>query len=121
MACRYGSQDGIYRARQPWENGYWEFNSKLRGEFLNGEIFYLLKEIRVLAERWRVLYNNVRPHPPLRLSINKNSRATLTMKLVQKIGQTRLRQAGQFMHVPGLKADRSGLWCNCLLQCLQQV
>jgi transposase InsO family protein len=27
----------------PWENGYCEsFNSKLRDEFLNGEIFYSL-------------------------------------------------------------------------------
>jgi putative transposase len=36
----------------PWENGYCEsFNFKLRGEFLNGEIFYSMKEIRILAER----------------------------------------------------------------------
>jgi transposase InsO family protein len=36
----------------PWENGYCEsFNSKLRDEFLNGEIFYSIKELRVLAER----------------------------------------------------------------------
>ena len=29
----------------PWENGYCEsFNSKLRDEFLNGEIFYSIKE-----------------------------------------------------------------------------
>lgn len=47
----------------PWENGYCEsFNSKLRDEFLNGEIFYSLKELRVLVERWRVHYNTVRPH-----------------------------------------------------------
>jgi len=38
----------------PWENGYCEsFNSKLLDEFLNGEIFYSLKELQVLAERWR--------------------------------------------------------------------
>jgi len=50
----------------PWENGYCEsFNSKLRDEFLNGEIFYSIKEIRVLAERWRVHYNTVRPHSSL--------------------------------------------------------
>ena len=50
----------------PWENGYCEsFNSKLRDEFLNGEIFYPMKEIRVLAERWRVHYNTVRPHSSL--------------------------------------------------------
>ena len=37
-----------------WENGYCEsLNSKMRDEFLNGEIFYSLKEVRVLTERWR--------------------------------------------------------------------
>jgi len=39
----------------PWENGYCEsFNSKLRDELLNGEIFYSLKEAEVLTERWRL-------------------------------------------------------------------
>jgi putative transposase len=38
----------------PWENGYVEsFNGKLRDELLNGEIFYTLREARVLIERWR--------------------------------------------------------------------
>lgn len=47
----------------PWENGYCEsFNGKLRDEFLNGEIFYSLKEVQILAERWRVEYNTERPH-----------------------------------------------------------
>jgi transposase InsO family protein len=42
----------------PWENGNCEsFNSKLRDEFLNGEILYTLKDAQVLAERWRVCYN----------------------------------------------------------------
>src|ERR1700688_4096266 len=50
----------------PWENGYCEsFNSKLRDEVLNGELFYSMKELRVLAERWRVHYNTVRPHSSL--------------------------------------------------------
>ena len=50
----------------PWENGYVEsFNGKLRDELLNGEIFYTLKETRVLIERWRQHYNRVRPHSSL--------------------------------------------------------
>ena len=49
----------------PWENGYCEsFNSKMRDEFLNGEIFHSLKEARVLTERWRVYFNTERPHSP---------------------------------------------------------
>ena len=50
----------------PWENGYCEsFNSKLRDVFLNGETFYSLKEVQVLAQRWRVYYNTKRPHSSL--------------------------------------------------------
>jgi Transposase and inactivated derivatives len=50
----------------PWENGYCEsFNGKLRDELLNGEIFYSLKEARVLIEQWRCHYNTKRPHSSL--------------------------------------------------------
>jgi transposase InsO family protein len=50
----------------PWENGYCEsFNGKLRDELLNGEIFYSLKEARVVIEQWRKHYNTVRPHSSL--------------------------------------------------------
>ena len=47
----------------PWENGCNEsFNSKLRDEILNTEIFSTLKEAKVLIERWRHHYNTIRPH-----------------------------------------------------------
>src|ERR1017187_4551445 len=50
----------------PWENGYCQsFNGKPRDEFLNGEIFYSLKEAQILTERWRVEYNTERPHSAL--------------------------------------------------------
>ena len=50
----------------PWENGYIEsFNSKLRDELLNGEIFTTLIEARVLIEQWRREYNHFRPHSSL--------------------------------------------------------
>ena len=50
----------------PWENGYVEsFNGKLRDELLNGEIFYTLREAKILIERWRTHYNQVRPHSAL--------------------------------------------------------
>lgn len=50
----------------PWENGFVEsFNGKLRDELLRREIFYSLKEARVLIERWRIHYNTVRPHSAL--------------------------------------------------------
>jgi len=50
----------------PWENGYVEsFNSKLRDELLNGEIFYTLKEAQILTANWQRLYNGLRPHSSL--------------------------------------------------------
>jgi transposase InsO family protein len=50
----------------PWENGYCEgFNSKLRDELLNGEIFHSLTEAGVVIEGWRQHCNTVRPHSSL--------------------------------------------------------
>lgn len=50
----------------PWENGYIEsFNGSLRYELLNTEIFDTLLEAKVLTERWRREYNQVRPHSSL--------------------------------------------------------
>jgi len=50
----------------PWENGYIEsFNGRLRDEILNREVFYSVKEAKVLVEDWRLEYNNHRPHSGL--------------------------------------------------------
>jgi len=63
---RIGAKTLYIEPGSPWENGYCEsFNSKLRDEFPNGEIFYSLKEVQVLAERWRFYDNTVRPHSSL--------------------------------------------------------
>jgi hypothetical protein len=50
----------------PCENGYCEsFNGRLHDEFLIGEIFYSMKEPRVLAGRQRRFKNTIRPHSSL--------------------------------------------------------
>ena len=50
----------------PWENGYIEsFNSRMRDEFLNGELFGNIYEAQVLTQRWVRYYNEVRPHSSL--------------------------------------------------------
>jgi transposase InsO family protein len=41
------------------------FNSKLRDELLNSEIFYSLAEARIGIESWRKHYNTKRPHSSL--------------------------------------------------------
>jgi transposase InsO family protein len=50
----------------PWENGYIEsFNGKFRDDVLNRELFHSVKEAKVIAESWRLEYNNHRPHSGL--------------------------------------------------------
>ena len=48
---RLGVKTLFIEPGSPWENGYCEsFNEKLCDELLNGEIFYTLKEAKVLIE-----------------------------------------------------------------------
>ena len=50
----------------PWENGFCEsFNSKMRDEFLNREIFDSMVEVDILTKRWVLEYNTIRPHSSL--------------------------------------------------------
>ena len=50
----------------PWENGYVEsFNSRMRDELLNGELFLHIDEMKYVVERWRMDYNHHRPHSSL--------------------------------------------------------
>jgi putative transposase len=59
-----GAKTAYIEPGSPWENGYCEsFNSKLRDELLNGEIFYSLHEAKVIIEGWRNHYNRASEHP----------------------------------------------------------
>ncbi len=63
---RVGARTHYIEPGSPWENGYIEsFNGKLRDELLDREVFYTLLEVRVLTERYRRTYNQVRPHSSL--------------------------------------------------------
>jgi putative transposase len=61
-----GAKTAYIEPGSPWENGFVEsFNARLRDELLNGEIFYTLKEAKIVIESWRRHYNAVRPHASL--------------------------------------------------------
>jgi putative transposase len=61
-----GAKTAYIAPGSPWENGFIEsFNARLRDELLNGEIFYTLKEAKIVIESWRRHYNAVRPHAAL--------------------------------------------------------
>lgn len=65
--CRQGGTDTAYiEPGSPWQNAYVEsFNSRLRDELLNVEVFTCLAEAKVLAEDWRTDYNANHPHSAL--------------------------------------------------------
>jgi transposase InsO family protein len=87
---RVGVKTLFIEPGSPWENGYVEsFNGKLRDELLNGEIFYTLREAKVLIERWRRHYNTVRPHsalgyqPPAPETISPAEAYSATLRMPQ--------------------------------------
>ena len=61
-----GAKTAYIMPGSPWENGFIEsFNARLRDELLDGEIFYSLKEAKIVIESWRRHYNTLRPHGSL--------------------------------------------------------
>ena len=63
---RVGARTLYIEPGSPWENGYIEsFNGKLRDKLLDREVFYTLLEVSVLTDRYRRIYNQVRPHSSL--------------------------------------------------------
>jgi len=63
---RLGVKTLFIEPGSPWENGCIEsFNGKLRDELINREVFTTLLEAKILIERWRQEYNQVRPHSAL--------------------------------------------------------
>ncbi len=74
----------------PWENGYVEsFNSRVRDELLNRELFLGIDELRYVADRWRMDYNHYRPHSSLNYMAPAAFAATC---LEQGSGSLRLTQ-----------------------------
>jgi transposase InsO family protein len=64
--ARRGSGPLYIEPGSPWENAYSEtFNSRLRDELLDREVFESLKEAKVIIEDHRLEYNHRRPHSSL--------------------------------------------------------
>ena len=62
--CRFNASATVFiDPGSPWQNAWIEsFNSRLRDEFLNGQLFDSLLEARVLLADWRDEYNHERLH-----------------------------------------------------------
>jgi transposase InsO family protein len=64
--CDMGVKTLFIEPGSPWENGYIEsFNSHIRDECLDREIFVSIEELRYVTERYKLDYNHHRPHQSL--------------------------------------------------------
>lgn len=77
--CRLGGTGSAYiEPGSPWQNAYVEsFNSRLRDELLNTEVFTSLAEAQMLAEDWRTDYNANHPHSALGMMAPESFAASL--------------------------------------------
>ena len=81
-----GAKTAYITPGSPWENGYCEsFNARFRDELLNGEIFYTLKEAKIIIEQWRKHYNRKRPHSALGWPASPRGRYTTRAKAVHAL------------------------------------
>ena len=63
-----GSEVALIAPGAPWQNGKNErFNGILSQELLSREVWGNLLEARVLCEKWRQRYNEIRPHGSLKM------------------------------------------------------
>lgn len=65
--CRFmGIGTAYIEPGSPWQNPWVEsFNSSVRDELFAREIFFSVREAKVLYHDWRHLYNHYRPHSAL--------------------------------------------------------
>ena len=66
LCHRRGINPAYIDPGKPWQNGFAEsFHSRLRDEFLDGEVFYGVKEAQVRFNGWRRYFNEERLHSSL--------------------------------------------------------
>ncbi len=66
LCHRQGINPAYIDPGKPWQNGFAEsFHSRLRDEFLDGEVFYGVKEAQVRLNGWRRYFNEERRHSSL--------------------------------------------------------
>jgi transposase InsO family protein len=63
LCHRYGINGAYIEPGKPWQNGFAEsFVSRLRDEFLDGEVFLSVLDAQVRLDLWRRYYNEERLH-----------------------------------------------------------
>jgi transposase InsO family protein len=66
LCHQWGIDPRYIEPGKPWQNGFAEsFHSRLRDEFLDGEVFLSVREAQVRVGAWRRYYNEERLHSSL--------------------------------------------------------
>lgn len=66
LCYRRGIDPGYIEPGKPWQNGVAEsFHSRLRDEFMDGEVFYSVREAQARLNGWRRYFNEERLHSSL--------------------------------------------------------
>ena len=66
LCHRRGIRLGYIAPGKPWQNGFAEsFHARLRDEFLDGEVFWSVRQAQVLLDSWRHYWNEQRLHSSL--------------------------------------------------------
>ena len=66
LCYRCGIDAAYIEPGKPWQNGYAEsFHSRLRDEFLDGEVLLSVRDGQVRLGQWRRYWNEERPHSSL--------------------------------------------------------
>jgi transposase InsO family protein len=66
MCHRWGVNPAYIDPAKPWQNGFAEaFHSRLRDEFLDGELFYGVRDAKIRLKAWRTYFNEERLHSSL--------------------------------------------------------
>lgn len=95
-----GVQTLFIEPGSPWENGYMEsFNGHFRDEKLDRELFVSIEELRYVCDKWRLDYNNHRPHQSLDYMTPAMFAATVASKGALPPGPRNLSHDGSEHHI----------------------
>ena len=90
LCHRHGVSAAYITPGKPWQNGFAEsFHSRLRDEFLDGEVFLSVLEAQVRLGLWRRYYNEERLHSSLEYQTPSEFAACWVADTVKNAAETK--------------------------------
>jgi transposase InsO family protein len=100
LCHRLGIDAAYIDPGKPWQNGFAEsFHSRLRDEFMDGEVFYGVKDAQVRLSSWRRYFNEERLHSSLGYRTPREFAASCLA--LEALGASETRLQGTAALAPG--------------------